>query len=122
MGIRHSTIRSFAYAITGLKTAIKSEPNLKIHIVAGTLALLTGLILKLSYLEWLLLLFTIFYVITLELLNTVMEAFVDLVSPEMSPFAKIAKDVSAACVLLAALISVIIGSVLFLPKIILILK
>ena len=83
-------------------------------------ALLMGVFLKLSTIEWLILSFTIFYVITLELINTVMEAFVNLVSPEYKHFAKVAKDVSAACVLLAAFLSVIVGLVLFLPKLILI--
>lgn len=80
-------------------------------------ALSMGAVLRLSTIEWLLLSFTIFYVLTLELLNTVMESFVNLVSPEYKHFAKVAKDVSAACVLLAAFLSVIVGFVLFLPKI-----
>jgi undecaprenol kinase len=118
MGIRHSTLKSFSYAFQGIRTAFKNEPNLRIHSVFAIAALILGIIFRLNYLEWMLLAFTIFYVITLELLNTVMEAFVDLVSPEMSPYAKIAKDVSAACVLLAAILSVVVGLILFLPKII----
>ena len=119
MGLRHTTAKSFYYAFEGLKTAINTEPNFRIHLVMATLALMMGVFLKLSAIEWLVLSFTIFYVITLELLNTVMEAFVNLVSPEYKHFAKVAKDVSAACVLLAAFLSVIVGLVLFLPKIIL---
>ena len=118
MGLKHSTSKSFFYAFQGLKTALGQEPNLRIHIVAAALALILGLMLKLNIYEWLLLTFTIFYVITLELLNTVLEAIVDLVSPEIVSYAKVAKDVSAACVLLAALMSVIVGAVLFIPKII----
>jgi len=119
MGLKHSTEKSFYYAFQGLKTALSQEPNLRIHFTAAALALFLGLILKLSTFEWLLLAFTIFYVITLELLNTVMEAVVNLVSPDIKPYAKVAKDVSAACVLLAAILSVIVGIVLFLPKIML---
>ena len=118
MGLRHPTAKSFIYAIQGIKTAFKNEPNLRIHSVFAISALILGVLLKLNYLEWMLLAFTIFYVITLELLNTVMESFVNLVSPEINPYAKIAKDVSAACVLMAAILSVIVGVVLFLPKIV----
>ncbi|QQS38770.1 diacylglycerol kinase family protein [Candidatus Woesebacteria bacterium] len=118
MGLRHSTQKSFRYAFSGIKTAYISEPNLRIHTVMGTLAVLFGIVLKLSQTEWLLLVFTIFYVITLELMNTVLEAIVDLVSPEVKNAAKTAKDVSAAMVLIAAFMSIIVGVTLFLPKII----
>jgi undecaprenol kinase len=118
MGMKHSTIKSFRYAFQGLNTAITNEPNFRIHIFFAVFALTLGIILKLNYLEWLLLAFTIFYVLTLELLNTVLESMVNLVSPEMNPYAKIAKDVSAACVLLGAFMSIIVGISLFLPKIV----
>lgn len=118
MGLKHPTTKSFYYAFNGLKIAISQEPNLRIHLVIATLAIVLSFILKLTVYEWLLLTFTIFYVLTLELLNTVLEAIVDLVSPEVKPYAKLAKDVSAACVLLAACMSVIVGVALFLPKII----
>ncbi len=117
MGLRHSTTKSFSYAFQGIKTAYKNEPNLRIHTVAAVLAITLGSVLGLSKTEWLLLTFTIFYVITLELLNTVLENMVNLVSPEVQPYAKVAKDVSAACVLLAAIMSIIVGVVLFAPKI-----
>jgi undecaprenol kinase len=120
MGLRHPTVKSFTYAFEGLKTALKEEPNFRIHVIMATLALGIGVLLGLSPLEWIILSFTIFYVITLELLNTVLEALVNLVSPEYRHFAKVAKDVSAACVLLAAFLSVIVGLILFVPKLILI--
>jgi len=85
----------------------------------AVLALIMGAILKLTTVEWLILSFTIFWVISLELLNTVIESFVNLVSPEFQHYAKIAKDVSAAVVLTAAILSVIVGLILFMPKIIL---
>jgi diacylglycerol kinase len=118
MGLKHSTIKSFRYAFQGLSTAVTNEPNFRIHLFFAVFALTLGIILRLHYIEWLLLAFTIFYVLTLELLNTVLESMVNLVSPEMNPYAKIAKDVSAACVLLGAFMSIIVGISLFLPKII----
>jgi undecaprenol kinase len=114
----HSLINSFYYAFQGISTAFKNEPHLRIHTFFAVLALTFGIILRLSYIEWLLLAFTIFYVITLELLNTVLENIVNLVTPEINPYAKIAKDVSAACVLTAAFLSIVVGIALFLPKII----
>ncbi len=118
MGLEHSTVKSFRYAFQGVNSALKNEPNFRIHIITACAALLAGLILKLNTLEWLFLTFTIFYVLTMELLNTVLEAVVNIANPQINPFAKIAKDVSAACVLLAAFMSIIVGLALFLPKIV----
>ncbi|OGM10488.1 hypothetical protein A2159_03165 [Candidatus Woesebacteria bacterium RBG_13_34_9] len=122
MSLRHDTIKSFSYAFQGIRSAYKNEPNLTIHTIFAFFAILVGALLGVSRVEWLILIFTIFYVITLELLNTVLEALVDLVSPEIKPYAKIAKDVSAACVLLAALMSIAIGLIIFIPRIILLLQ
>ena len=114
--MRHSTSKSFRYAYQGLKTALRNEPNLRIHTFFALLAISLGAFLHISQVEWLVLAFTIFYVISLELLNTVLEAIVDLVSPEIKDAAKTAKDVSAAMVLLAAFFSIVVGIILFLPK------
>jgi diacylglycerol kinase len=118
MGIRHSVPRSFYYAFQGLKTAFRGEPNLRIHITIGSIALVAAILLHIETWEWLLLMFTIFYVITLELLNTVLESVVNLVSPEIREDAKIAKDVSAGCVLIGAIMAVVEGLIIFVPKII----
>lgn len=117
MGLQHSTVKSFKYAFQGLRTAINNEPNFRIQIFLALLAMLAGALLKLSLLEWLFLTFTIFFVLILELLNTVLENVVNIASPEINPYAKIAKDVSAAGVLMAAILSIIVGIILFLPKI-----
>ena len=117
MGINHSTVKSFGYAFQGIKASLKKEPNLRIHVAIGIIALLLGFILKLSRLEWLLLAFIIFYVVTLELLNTVIESVVNLVSPEVKESARVAKDISAAVVLVSAILSIVVGLILFLPKI-----
>lgn len=122
MGLRHTTAKSFKYAFRGIRDAYNNEPNLRIHTYMGSAALIAGVILNLSPLEWIILLFTIFWVISLELLNTVLEAVVNLVSPDVQPYARIAKDVSAACVLLAAILSIIVGFILFVPKLILLMN
>ena len=105
MGINHSTVKSFRYAFDGIRTAFRKEPNLRIHVIIGALALLLGIYLGLSKVEWLILTFTIFYIITLELINTIIESLVDLVSPEIKTQAKTAKDISAAVVLISSILA-----------------
>jgi len=111
-------MNSFKYAFEGLYTTLKTQKNFKIQIGLGILAVLLGLILKLSLLEWLVLIITINLVLILELINTSLESIVDLVSPEIHPKAKIAKDVAAAAVLISSITSILIGTFIFLPKII----
>lgn len=118
MSKKYSVAKSFLFAISGLKSALKKEPNFRIHIISALLALSAAYFLNLNLLEWLILAITIFLVIIFELLNTVLESLVNLISPELNPEAKMAKDVSAAAVLVSAIFSVIIGVILFLPKII----
>lgn len=81
-----------------------------------------GIISGLHLLEWLILGFTIIFVLILELLNTGVEALVDMVSPEIQEKARIAKDVSAAAVFMGAMFSLVVLIVLFLPKLLAFLK
>ena len=109
---------SFDFAYNGLKTALKNEPNFKVHSIVAFIVLFAALLFQFSPIEWALLIFTIGLVLILELINTAIEAVVDLVSPDLKDHAKIAKDVSAGAVLISAIISLLIGLILFLPKII----
>jgi diacylglycerol kinase len=118
---KYPITKSFLFAIGGLKSALKKEPNFRIHVTSAILALTAAYLLRFNLLEWLILAITIFLVIIFELLNTVLESLVNLISPELSLEAKMAKDVSAAAVLVSAIFSVIVGTILFLPKIILLL-
>ncbi len=114
---RFKTIpQSLGYAYWGLKTAVKNEPNFRVHLTIGTAAIILAWLLGFSTIEWLILIFTVSFVLILELFNTALEAIVNLVSPQIKPHAKIAKDVSAAAVLLAAMTAIIVGLILFLPK------
>lgn len=117
MSKTHSTLISFSYAFSGIKIALKNEPNIRIHLVLAFVASILAYFLNFSPTEWVILAFTIAFVLILELINTTLEAIVDIVSPEVSQQAKIAKDVSAAAVFISALLSVIIGAFLYLPKI-----
>ena len=109
-------IFSIRNAITGIKTAFKSQKNLRIHFVSGILVIIIGILLKVSILEWLILLLTILIVVITEMINTSLEFTVDLFSSEYSKQAKRAKDVSAAGVLITAVFASIIGAIIFLPK------
>lgn len=106
---------SFRYAGAGLWWALTTQRNLRIHIALGLMASILALVLRFSPLELAVLVLLMTVVIALELVNTVVEAAVDLASPGRHPLAKIAKDVAAGAVLVAAAGAVVIGLLLFLP-------
>lgn len=109
-------IHSFRYAIEGITTALKLEQNLRIHVSIMILVIVLGTILKISQIEWIICIILFGLVISLELINTAIENVVDLVTMEKNPKAKIAKDVSAGAVLVVAIVSAIIGLIIFVPK------
>lgn len=109
---------SFKYAFCGIITALKKEQNMKIHFTIAILVIIAGIILKISTIEWILCLILIGIVISLELVNTAIEQVVDIAMPEINEKAKIAKDVAAGAVLMVAIISLICGLIIFIPKII----
>ena len=109
---------SFKYAFSGIKQAYFGEQNLRIHIFMAILVIICGFLFHISYLEWLSCLILIALVLMAEMFNTAIEYVVDLASPEIHPLAKAAKDVASAGVLMMAIISAIIGLIIFLPKII----
>jgi len=116
MGSQTSFLKSIQYAIEGIKTAFQEEPNFKIHFAIAILVLILAGFLGFSSSEWLLLLFTISFVLVVEFINTSLEDIVNLINPEVHPLAKKAKDVMAAAVLISAITSVFVGVILFLPK------
>lgn len=110
---------SFGYAIEGIKKAFKAERNLKVHTLAMFLVIILGFLLKLDIWEWVVCIILFMLVIGAELINTSIEEVVNLLSPEIRPHAKYAKDIAAGAVLVFAIGSAIIGAIIFLPKIIL---
>ncbi len=102
-------LEAFRFAFSGLWYAWHTQRNTRIHlsIAAGVIAL--GLWLGLSPTQWAVLALTIGFVLVSEMLNTVAETLVDMISPGYHPLAKVIKDVTAGAVLLAAIISVIVG-------------
>ena len=111
-------IKSFKYAGEGFKYAFKNEQNLIIHICSAVVAILFALIFRISIVEWLFILVMIGLVFCSELVNTSIEALVDLVSPEKHPLAKIAKDTAAGAVLSLCGVAFIGGLIIFIPKVI----
>ena len=109
--------KSFGYAFQGIDTCIRKERNMKIHCGFSLLVVLAGIVLKISVTEWCICLVLFGLVMALELVNTSIEAVVDLVTEERKPLAKIAKDTAAGAVLIAAIMAAIIGCIIFIPKI-----
>ena len=108
--------RSFGYAGQGIRHAWTTQRHLRIHVGLGLLAVGLGLALGIAVGEWAALLTVMTVVIALELLNTVVEAAVDLASPQFHPKAKVAKDVAAGAVLVSAVGASLVGAVIFLPR------
>lgn len=111
-------INSFKYPIKGLRYAYRNEQNLAVDVGVALIVIIAGFIFRINVTEWAILILTVGLVISCELVNTAIEAVVDLVTEEYHPLAKVAKDTAAAAVFVFAIISVVIGLIIFLPKVI----
>lgn len=100
---------SFRFAFSGLWYALRTQRNTRIHLTITAVVVVLGLFLELSYVQWAVVTLTIGFVLVSEMLNTVAETLVDLISPGYHPLAKIVKDVTAGAVLLAAIVSIVVG-------------
>lgn len=109
-------IKSVGYAVEGVKTFFKTQHNAWIHLFFALIVLIAGILMKVNLNEWCWLVVSIGLVYITEMINTAVEFLTDLVSPQIHPLAKKVKDVSAAAVLIAAVTSVIIGLIIFVPK------
>lgn len=108
--------KSFGYAFAGIFAGIRKERNMKIHFIIALLVVCFGILLHISAMEWAVCLVLFGMVISLELVNTAIEAVVDLVTEEKKPLAKLAKDTAAGAVLIAAMMAAAVGLIIFLPK------
>lgn len=111
-------IRSFYYAFKGLAEVVRSQANMRIHLLAAAAALFAAWFFNISPGEWMILILVIGMVLSAEVMNTAIEYLTDLISPAQHPLAGKAKDAAAAAVLLCALTAVIVGSIIFLPRIV----
>lgn len=114
-----SRIKSTNNAWRGIGIFIRSTHNAWIHCFFGILAIYLGFVLNISNIEWVLIIFSIGFVILAETINTAIEIDIDLTSPTYHPYARDTKDVAAGAVLITVFISCVVGLIIFLPKILL---
>lgn len=108
-----SFLKSFSYAMEGFVTAVKTERNIKVMLVAGVCTVIAGCIVGLDIAEWATIIICCGLVIHGELCNTAMEAIVDLATQELHPVAKRAKDIAAASVYVLSITAAIVGLLVF---------
>lgn len=109
---------SMEFAITGIKTAFKEESNMRKHVLLALIVIISGVLFQVSALEWLFLLVSILLVIAFEIMNSAIECVVDLATDyHFHILAKRAKDMAAGAVLMVSLLAVLVGIIIFIPKI-----
>ncbi len=109
-------IRSFGYALKGIKAVFGKEANMNIHLIMAVLVIICGFVFMISITEWILCILCFGLVISLEMLNSALENVVDLISPEHHELAGKAKDIAAGAVLVAAFCAAVVGLIIFVPK------
>ena len=102
-------IAGFGHAFRGLWYALRTQRNMRVHVIIAFVVIIASILLHLSPVEFALIFIAITGVFIAEMFNTVMELCIDLASPQYHPLAKIAKDVAAGAVLANAILSIIIG-------------
>lgn len=108
-------IYSLKFAVQGIWTAFQDQPNIKIHFLIAIIVLLAAGLFQVTLIEWLILIVTAGFVISLEMINTAIEEIVDSFVDGIHPAAKKAKDVAAGAVLIVSITALAIGAVIFLP-------
>lgn len=111
-------LRSFKYAFNGIKLVFTKEFNFLVHFITSLAVIGAGIVLSLTRMEWIIIIFLIAGMFSLEMMNTAIERTVDLVTKEYHPLAGQAKDIAAGAVLCFAAAAALIGMVIFLPKLI----
>jgi len=114
--------KSFTHAFRGIGVLVKSTHNFWIHIFVAVVAIVFGFFLKISHIEWMLLVLATGFVMVTEAINTAIEIDIDLTSPNYHPYARDTKDVAAGAVLISAITAIVTGSIIFLPKVLALLK
>jgi diacylglycerol kinase len=109
----HNFLRSFGYALNGIRVSLSGQRNLKVQSVVALVSVGAGLYFGISAIEWCVLLFSIALVISLEMVNSAIEDLVDLVTLERKPLAGRIKDIAAGAVLFASVVALIVGVLVF---------
>ena len=114
--------KSFAFAWNGIRQCGAEEANFRIHIFLAALTVAAGCYFNISAMEWMVVFMCTGFVICMEMINTVVENTCDLIQKDFHPAVKIIKDISAGAVLLSAVIALLCGAIIFIPKIFLLIK
>lgn len=112
-----SIFDSFRFAFAGLAHAFRTQRNMKAHAAISAAVCVAGIAFGVTPVEWAVLVLTIGLVVQAEVMNTAVEAVVDKASPELHPLARVAKDCAAGAVVVSAITAVIVGAVIFVPRI-----
>ena len=104
-------------AMNGIKYVFKTERNFKIQLIFAVLAIVASMILKINYIELAIIILLIFLIFFAEFFNTILEEIIDMYTEEYNEKAKIAKDIAAGAVTILSISTVIIGLLIFFPKI-----
>jgi diacylglycerol kinase len=110
-------VKSFHYALKGLVKTFREEQNLKVQTIVGLIVILLAWQFKVSRLEWLILIFVISLVILMEIVNSALERVTDVLKPRINGYVKEIKDIMAAAVMLASIVAVVVGLIIFWPYI-----
>lgn len=116
-GIKHF-VYSTKYSFEGIIYGYKNEMSLQLHGILSIAAIILGIVFKINLIEWSMLLISLGAILFIELLNTAIEAVVDMITIEFNPLAKIAKDCGSGATYVATIIAIAIAAFIFVPKII----
>ncbi len=115
-------LRGFGYAADGIVYAVRTQRNMRVHLVITTIVVIAGIFFKLTAVEWAVIAATTGLVLATEMTNTVAELAVDLLIQRHNPLAKAAKDVGAGAVLITAIAAVFVGIAIFGPRLLALLR
>ena len=111
-------LEAFNCAISGIMHCFRTQRNMRVHFIVAIIVIMMGVLLNVSRIEMLILVVIIFFVLFAEMINTAVEALVDMVTKEYHPLAKTAKNIAAGAVLFSAICAIIIGYIIFSEKLI----
>ena len=110
-------LKSFKYAFNGLRILLTEEHNSRVHFIVAICTIIAAFYFNIIVEEWIALIFAIGFVITVEIINSSIENICDFISPEKHDLIKKVKDLAAAAVLISVITAVIIGLIVFIPKV-----
>ena len=113
----HNLLQAFNFAIEGVIHVLSRERNMRIHFALATIVLVLAFTYDVTKVELMALLIAISFVLVAEMVNTAVEEMTDLSTSRYDPRAKIAKDVAAGAVLIAAVVAATIGYLVFVDRI-----